>query len=300
MVNASPLQKPPRVRVVTDSVSDMPADLAASLGITVIPCNVQFGQEVFLDGINLSREEFYARLVSGPILPTTSAPAVGIFEETYRRLAAEAERAGAPLEGIVTIHAAANLSAIYNSARLGAEAAAPAVRVVAIDSQQVSMSIGWLCVIAARLAAAGHSLDEIVAQVQALVPRAHLLAVLDTLQFVQRSGRIGKAQFLLGMLLSIKPLLEVRGGELLPLGTVRTRSRAIERLVELGASLAPYEEVAVMHARAPEVAQQVADMLAAWHPRERIVIGEIGVVLGTHAGPGAVGIGGLRAARSET
>ena len=95
------------------------------------------------------------------------------------------------------------------------------------------------------------------------------------------------------MLLSIKPLVEIRGGELLPLGTVRTRSRAIERLVELGASLAPYEELAVMHARAPEVAQQVADMMAAWHPRERIVIGEIGVVVGTHAGPGAVGIGGL-------
>jgi DegV family protein with EDD domain len=279
----------PRVRVVTDSTSDIPEDIARQLDITIVPANIQFADRSFRDGIDLSRDEFYRRLVSGPDLPTTSAPAAGIFAQAYRDVAAQSTASGAPLEGIVAVHLASRLSGLFNSARLGAEEVTE-TRVHLIDSEQVSIGTGLLAIVAGRAAQAGLGLDEIVAMVEARVRRVRLLALLDTLDYVRRSGRLGAARWLLGTLLNIKPIIEVRHGEVLPpVEMMRTRGRGLERLVELATEIAPFEELAVVHARAPQLAETLLDHLAALHPRAQIVCGEVGVTIGTYAGPGAVG-----------
>jgi DegV family protein with EDD domain len=279
----------PTVRIVTDSTADIPPEIARELDITVVPANVQFGSESFRDGVDLSRDAFYQRLVTDPVLPTTSAPAVGVFAEAYRQVAARARAAGQPFSGIVAVHLAARLSALYNSARLGAEDV-PDVPVRLVDSQQVSIGTGLLAIVAARAAKRGMGLDEVAALVEQRVPHVRLLAMLDTLEYIRRSGRLGKAKWLLGTLLHIKPIIEVRQAEVLPpVELPRTRSQALDRLAEMAAELAPFEELAVMHARAPDLAESLQHRLGRLHPPECIILGEVGVTIGTYAGPGAVG-----------
>jgi DegV family protein with EDD domain len=271
-----------KVKVVTDSTADIPEGLAAELGITIVPCNVHFGLETYRDGLDLSKEEFYARLKTSPTLPTTSAPAAGLFEVTYRELASETDQ-------ILSIHLASALSAIYNSACLGAEAVSD-VEIALMDSGQASMGLGWLVVAAARAAQAGQPLAQIVALLKDMIPRVRLFAALDTLEYLQKGGRVGKAVAVLGTLLSIKPLVEVRDSAVLPLERVRTRRRSIQRLIELVAELGPLEELAVLHSNAPQEAQRLAEEISFLHPLERILIAEVGVIIGTHTGPNGLGV----------
>lgn len=270
------------VKVVTDSLADIPLEMVKELDITVVPCNVHFGQEVYRDGIDLTSEDFYIKLANSPVLPTTSQPAVGVFKEAYQSVGREAKQ-------IVSIHIPAAVSATCNSAHLAAEAL-PDLEIAVIDSTQVSMGLGWLVVTAARAARQGKGLDEVVALVKETIPRLRLVAMLDTLEYAQRGGRIGKAMALVGTLLNVKPLVQFLNSEVLPLENVRTRRRALSRLIEITANLAPLEEVAVIHTNALDIAQQVRQMLAPLHPTDRIPISEAGPVLGTHAGPGAVGV----------
>lgn len=270
------------VKIVTDSTADIPEELAAELEITIVPCNVHFGLETYRDGLDLSKEEFYARLKTSSTLPTTSAPAAGLFEATYRELAREADQ-------ILSIHLASALSAIYNSACLGAEAVSD-VEIVLIDSGQASMGLGWLAIAAARAAQEGQSLDQIVALVKDTMPRVRLFAALDTLEYLQKGGRVGKAVAILGTLLNIKPLIEVKDSAVLPLERVRTRRRSIQRLIELVAELGPLEEMAVLHSDAPQEARRLAEEISLLHPLERILIAEVGVIIGTHAGPNGLGV----------
>ena len=270
------------VRIVTDSTADIPEELAAELEITIVPCNVHFGRETYRDGIELSKGEFYTRLETSPTLPTTSAPAAGLFETTYRELANETDQ-------ILSIHLAGALSAIYNSACLGAETI-PNLEVVLIDSGQASMGLGWLVIAAARAAQEGQSLARIVALVEDMKPRVRLFAALDTLEYLRKGGRVGKTVAVLGTLLSIKPLIEVRDSAVLPLERVRTRRKSIERLIELVAELGPLEELAVLHSNAPQEAQRLAEEVSFLHSLERILIAEVGVIIGTHAGPNGLGV----------
>ncbi len=293
-ISVSPLPTMvPRVRVVTDSTADVPPALAEELGITVIHANVHFGAVSFLDGLTLTKDEFYRRLVEGPVMPITSAPAPGVFTEVYQRLHQEAKQAGQPLEGIVSIHLASQLSGLFNVARLGAEDA-PEVDVRLVDSRQLSFATGWLAVLAARAARQGQSLEQVTSLVEERVPRLRLVAMLDTLDYVRRSGRMGKVQWLIGTLLDIKVLLEVRDGQIRPLpDRVRTRRRGMERLVEVAAEMGPFEEMAVVHAHAPQSGQELLAQAAGLHPPERTLFAEIGVIIGAYAGPGAVGIIGI-------
>lgn len=280
----------PSVRIVTDSTADIPPEIARQMGITVVPANVQFGAETFRDGVDLSCDDFYRRLVEGPVLPTTATPAVGVFAATYRQLFQAAEAAGQPLEGIVSVHLAAQLSGLFNCARLGAEDL-PEAAIRVIDGRQVSMGTGWLAILAARAAQEGKNLAQVVAFVEERIPKVRLITMLDTLEYVRRSGRLGRAQWLVGTLLNIKPILEVRDGVVLPsLDRVRTRSRAMDRLVEIAEGAGPFEELAVVHAHAPETGQALLARVGHLHPPERIFFGEIGVTIGTYAGPGAVGM----------
>lgn len=270
------------VKVVTDSASDIPVTIARDLGITVVPDNVHFGQRTYRDGVDLTREEFFIELAKSPVLPTTSQPAVGVFEEVYRQLGREARQ-------IVSIHLPAKLSAVLNSAHLAAQSL-PDLEIVLIDSTQVSMGMGWLVIIAARAARQGKNLAEILALVKDTIPRLRLIAMLDTLEYVQKGGRIGKGAALLGTLLSMKPIVQLLDSELLPVENVRTRRRALQRLAEIVTEMAPLEEAAVVHANAPALAHELAEMLAPVHPFDRILIGQVGAILGTHTGPGAVGV----------
>ena len=270
------------VKVVTDSTADIPEELAAELEITIVPCNVHFGLETYRDGLELSKEEFYAKLKTSFTLPTTSAPAVGLFEATYKELASETDQ-------ILSIHLASALSAIYNSAHLGAEAVS-GVEITLIDSGQVSMGLGWLVIAAARAAQEGQPLAQIVALVEDIRPRVRVFAALDTLEYLRKGGRVGKTVAALGTLLNIKPLVEVRDSAVLPLERVRTRQRSIQRLIELVAELGPLEELAVLHTNAPQEAQRLAEEISFLHPLERILIAEAGVIIGTHAGPNGLGV----------
>ncbi len=270
------------VRVVVDSTADLPPELAAQWGITVVPCVVHFGQQTFREGVDLSRAEFYRRLAAGPGLPTTSAPGPGVFEAVYLQLATETDQ-------ILSIHLSSKLSGVYNSARLGADRVEGA-QVAMVDSGSVSMGLGWLAVLAAQAAKTGRDLRAILSLVEAARPRLRLYALLDTLEYLRRGGRVSRLVAALGALLDVKPMLIVKGGEVLPVGRVRTRRRAVERLVWLVEELGPVAQLAVLHSRAHQAAEAFADRLAPLFPRECMVIAEVGPVIGTHVGPNGLGV----------
>lgn len=271
-----------RVRIVTDSVSDLPAEFQEALDIAVVPAMVIIDGVSYRDRVELSSAEFYRRLVESETLPTTSQPPVGDFETVYQGLARETDE-------IISIHIPAAFSGTVRAAQAAAKTVEGA-RVTVVDSGQISMALGWLVVKAARAAREGRSRDEILALVQDTIPRLRLVAVLDTLEYLRRGGRIGRAAAMMGTMLRVKPLLLVQNGELVPLENVRTLRRALQRLLEIVEGWAPLEEAAVIHAAAPELAEEVRQRLGAFHPVKRIPVVEAGPVLGAHAGPGAVGV----------
>lgn len=273
------------VAVVVDSTSDIPPATREELGITVVPLTILFGNQAYLDGVEMSTEEFYQRLVKDPVHPSTSQPSPGAFAEVYERLAREHE-------GIISIHISSKLSGTVRSAEQAAQMVTQ-VPIRVIDSTSVSMGFGFLGIEAAKLARAGKSLDEIAAQVEALIPRIRLWAVLDTLEYLRRGGRIGRAGAFLGTLLNVKPLIEVRG-EVLPAERVRTHKKAIARMVELASAEAPYTYLAVLHSRAQAYAEELAEQLSTIHPREAIIVAELTGVIGVHGGPGVVGVTGIK------
>ncbi len=272
----------PNVKIVTDSLADIPPALLKELDITTIPCLVRFGDQEYRDRIDLFPSEFYQKLQASPMMPSTSQPATGVFEEIYQRLAKTTDE-------ILAIHTIASLSGIFNASRLAAENIKTA-KIELIDSGQVTMSLGWIVILAARAAKAGHSRAEIKAIVEDVKKRVHVIAMLDTLEYAQRGGRLGKGRALVGTLLNVKPLLSVIDGEIMPVEKVRTQRRALERLVEIVLASGPIQELSVVHADAPHHAATLQEMLADTFPKEQIVMSETGPVLGAHVGPGAVGI----------
>ena len=276
------------VRVVTDSTADLPLEVAAELGIVVVPLNVHFGDQAFQDGVDLSADEFYQRLVASPRLPTTSQPSVGAFLETYQPLQEGAE-------GIVSVHISAKLSGTCNSALQAREQLAGSPPIEVVDTQQASMGIGLVAMAAARAARAGAGFTDVVEEARRALQQVRVLFLVDTLEYLAKGGRIGKAAALLGSMLSIKPLLELREGEVHPLERVRTRARAVGRLSELVQETAPLQEIAVLHTTTPEEAQALESRLAPLAPEGGTMIGRLGSVVGTYAGPGLLGVGLRRA-----
>lgn len=277
----------PNVKVVTDSLADIPPTILKELDITTIPCIVRFGEHEYRDRIDLSLNQFYKQLVSNSVLPATSQPSVGVFEQTYRDLSAKTNE-------ILSIHVIGSLSGTFNTARLAADSVAKDnLAIEVIDSHQISMAVGWLVILAARAAKAGFPLAEIKEIVDDAVRRVHLIAMLDTLEYAKRSGRLGKGAALIGTLLNVKPLLSVNRDEVVPVENVRTQKRAIERLSEIVLASGPIQELAVIHAAAERHAQELKRLLSETFPEEQIVLAETGPVLGAHVGPGAVGIAWL-------
>ena len=264
--------------VVTDSTSDVPDEWRERYDIQVVPLKVMFGEETFRDGVDMNNEQFFARLATSSKLPTTSAPSPGDFAELYTRLAKDHN-------GCISIHIARSLSATAEAARVGAQSV-EGFRVEVIDSETVSMPMAFLC----RVAAECTTLDEATGAVAKRIPGCRVLALLDTLRYVEMGGRVSRAQAMIGTMLDLKPLLLMVDGEIKSLDRVRTRSRAIPRMVEHFEHDSPVEQVGVVHAQAPEEAEQIAAGLRGRFPGLEVPVGQIGCVLGTHVGPKALGL----------
>ena len=272
------------VKIVTDSGADIPKPLAEELDIAVVPLTVHFGDEEFKDGVDLELSEFYRRLHAGG-QPRTTQPSPTDFEVVYRRLQADAD-------AIVSVHLSSELSGTMQSASIAAAMDGIDVPVHVVDSRSASLGIGMLAVEAARMAKAGASAEDIVQHLEAIVARQKVLFLVDTLEYLQRNGRIGRAQAFVGGLLNIKPLLTIDDGVVAPLERARGRAKARARLLELVTQGAQGQrvKVAVMHADALEEAESLASELRSRLDVEELVVGQLGATIGTHAGPGTLGV----------
>jgi DegV family protein with EDD domain len=271
------------VRIVTDSSCDLPASIADKLGIAIVPLSIRFGDEEFIDREELTTAEFWTRCVNSPTLPETAAPSPGQFETVYRNLQGE----GAT--GIVVLCLSAALSATMQSADLAARSVADDLAVRVIDSRTLTMGLGTIALACARAARDGASLDEVDALGRDLVARTRVFGALDTLENLKKGGRVGNARALLATALSIKPIIEVRDGQVEEAGKQRTRSKALAFLVDKVKSFdGRIENLAVLHADCSDV-DVFVDMLRPYYDGE-IVVGEIGPVIGTHGGRGTIGV----------
>lgn len=273
------------IRIVSDSTCDIPEETAAEYGITVIPAYVNIGDASYLDGVELSRSDFYAILPDLHSPPTTAAPSPGSFTESYNRLADEGATE------ILSIHVAASLSAMLNAARVGADAT-DAVKVTLFDSQQVTMGLGLLAISAAQDAADGCTMEEIVARLEKRVKRTYVLGMLDTLEYLRRSGRVNWAQFGIGTVLRIKPLVKVHLGEVDMADKVRSSKRAMQRFLALAGELGPLETASLLYIGADDeklqsFREQTKLLVPAGRPPLEV---ELTPALGAHIGPGGLGI----------
>jgi len=275
------------VKIVTDSTSDISPQVAQELGITVIPLYVHFGEDVYRDGVDLGEAEFYQKLKTSKVLPTTSTISPGQFTALCDELSEQTDE-------ILAIMISSKLSATYDAAAQGSELRKRKdCRVEVIDSQFVSMGLGILAIMAAKEAQAGTGLDQIADKVKKALPKIHMRMAFDTLEYLRKGGRIGRAEAFLGTLLNVKPILTMKDGELAPVARERTRPKAVEHLRRFAASFANVREMVVAHADNPEAATALARSLESIFPREHMYISSVGAVVGTHAGPGTLAVGVL-------
>ena len=271
------------VKVVVDSTSDIPEKLAKEWDITIVPAYVLFGGKSYRDRLDISEDEVYARLDHDSVFPTTSVPSPQDFADVYNKLADETDE-------IISIHLTSRESGVYNSALLGKGLINKKCHIEVIDSLSVAMSYGILAIAAAKEAKTGATLEKVTEVVRESIPRMHLIMVLDTLKYVVRGGRVGKGYGLLGSVLRIKPLLTMRDGKLMLAGVARTRTTAIKRLYDFVEDFPQVSEIAVSYATSKEDAEALAERIKSSHPDTPLYLTRIGPVLGTHAGPGAMGV----------
>ena len=271
------------VRIVTDSSCDLPQELADSLGVTIVPLSVRFGDTEYIDRTTITTDEFWAKCAQSPVLPETAAPAPGQFKKVYEDLAAGGATA------VVVIALSSSLSATMQSAELAAKDVAGAIDVRIVDSRNASMGLGLTVLDCAETARKGASADEIVALAESLIPRTHVFGALDTLENLKKGGRIGGAKAMLASALSIKPLIEVRNGLVEEAGKQRTRSKALAFLVDvLKQHDGKLERVGILHAQCADIDAFVQSVKSVYSGE--VIVGDIGAVIGTHAGVGTIGI----------
>ena len=276
------------LHLVTDSTSDLLADEAQRLGVTVVPLTVRFGEEQFRDGIDIDGPAFYRRLTTAPLTPTTSQPSPQDFTAAYRELLRSDD------DEVVSVHIAAKLSGTMQSAVLAAREL-PEGRVHVVDSESVSAGIQLLLRRAARYRDDGLDAARIVQNLESERHRVTVFVLLDTLTYLQKGGRIGRAQAFLGSVLNVRPLLAVRHSEVEPVARVRSRQQGMAKMIELVRGLGPLQSVAMMHSTALEGASELRERLVGMLPEMDIALGQLGPVVGTYSGPGAIGVAGLTA-----
>jgi DegV family protein with EDD domain len=276
------------VRIVTDSTCDLPAETIAKYGIGVVPLYINVGKQGFLDGIDMTREEFYEQLPMFPVHPTTAVPSPLKFHAVYEALADEGATE------VLSIHISVALSAVVDEARVAAQETI-SVPVTVFDSQQLSLGTGFLVETAAKMAAAGSPVAEILAALNAQIKRSHVFAALDTLEFLKRSGRMNKYLAGLGTWLQIKPIMTMYAGR--PGSErVRTRERATRRLLEMLRKVGAAERLAIVHTHAPDRVAELRALAAQFLPADNLLVADITPVIGAHIGPGAFGFAAVAAA----
>jgi DegV family protein with EDD domain len=271
------------VRVVTDSACDLPPEVCERLGIEVVPLTIRFGDREYVDRKELTSDAFWQQLEAAAVLPETAAPSVGAFEEAFRALLAD----GA--EGIVCVNLSASLSATMQSAQVAAKALDGLCPIEVVDSQTASMGTGNLVLHAARRAAEGADVETIKNEVVDRRSRQKLFATLDTLEYLKKGGRIGGARALLGSMLSIKPIITVVDGAVEEAGKVRTRSKALQFIIDKIPE-GNVESICVLHSAAAADLDMFLDKVQPKVPGAEMIVGRIGPVVGVHVGPGAIGL----------
>ena len=275
------------IKIVTDSTSDLDSSIAQDLGITIVPLNVHFGESVFKDGIDLDTDQFFDKLINGNVFPSTSQPSLGEFVDVYKEISQ-------PGDVIISVHVSSKLSGTINSAQQAANTLSGTVDVRIVDTQQVSMTVGLSAVGAAQAAREGKSVEECIAVAESVARRSNFFALFDTLEYLEKGGRIGKARSLIGGLLKIRPILRVEDGEIGQFSKARSRNMGMLKLEEAVRELGKLDDIAIVYSTdgsdAEELAATVKDLL----PSDKSpFLTRVGPVIGTHAGPNLVAIAAI-------
>jgi len=273
----------PKVAIVTDSIAGLPSSVAEELGITVVPLIVRFGTDIYRDGLDLSPEQFYEKLNKSRVMPATSAPPPGAFANAYDGLAQETNE-------IAVITLTSKLSATYQVALQSIELMKKQCRVEVVDSGWAIMAQGFVVIAAAKAAQAGASLDQVLDVARHAIHRVDLRGAFDTLEYLERGGRIGKAQAFLGSLLKVNPVIGMKDGEVLPYAKERSRAKAIDHLYDLATSFGDVAGLAVEYAIDFDEANSLIQRFRSKFPQVPICISRASPVIGTHTGPSLIAV----------
>jgi len=285
-----PEQAPVRsVKIVTDSTADLPPEIVSELGITIVPLQVIFGDKAYRDGVDIDSEQFFRLLPNAKELPHTSQPSTGEFQRVYEDLSTQTDH-------ILSIHLSAGFSGTLNAAQLAARALVGRCTIEVIDSGTVSMAMGFAVIAAARAARDGADLEGCEVAARSVLRRQRLAVTVDTLEYLRRGGRIGRATALVGGLLKLKPILTIREGQTFPLARVRSRRRALDEMLSVCLKDGEVEEAIIMDSTTPDDARYLTDELTRRCPGIPIYSGRIGPVIGVHGGPGLIGLAVVMAA----
>lgn len=270
------------IKIVTDSSADLPPQLAEELNITVVPLYVRFGEDVFRERVEISEEDFYQRLLYGSVHPVTIQPNPQDFANVYQEVAANAD-------GIISIHISSKLSGTHNSAIQGKQMAEASCPIEVIDSHVVTVGLGLICIAAAAITA-GADFQQVVKEVKKAISEVYILALFDTLKYLLLGGRIGRAKALVGSLLNVKPLITLEGGEVVPVGQARTRSKGIERLYDFVSKATNIQDVTVAYSTTPDEAKVLAERIGVIYDKQPVRIARFGTTMGVHMGPGSLAV----------
>jgi fatty acid kinase fatty acid binding subunit len=271
------------VKVVTDSICDLPPNLAQELGITVVPVYVIFGQKAYRDRVDISENEFYHKLVYESVYPTTSVPSPQDFADAYNKLAQDTDE-------IISIHASSKLSGILNSALSGTQLVDRKCRIEIVDSRSISIGLGLAVLAAAREGRAGKNLEQVTQFARQAILKIHNRSMADTLKYAVRSGRLNKAYGLIGTVLGVRPILGLRDGEAFLAGVVRTRAKALQRMYEFAASFPRVQEIALGYTTDYDDARNLAQRLKATFPETPVYIARVCPAVAIYGGPGSMGM----------
>ncbi len=272
-----------RIRVVTDSACDLSADQAAAVGLAVVPLSIRFGTDEFLDRVDLSTDEFWRRCASSRMLPETSAPSPGAFQRSFEEAAEEG------CDGVLCINLSGGVSATIQSAVAAAKAVADRIEVRTVDSRSLTLGLGLMALDLAERAQRGESLDELVDRAQSLIDRTYVFGALDTLEHLEKGGRVGGARALLGSLLSIKPVVTLRDGVVEEESKQRTRTRSLQYVADKVRTFPSISRLAVANGAAKDI-DQFLSLLGTVDSEHPLLVSDLGPVVGTHAGPGTIGV----------
>ena len=275
------------IKIVTDSTSDLDSSIAEDLGITIVPLNVHFGESVFKDGIDLDTDQFFDKLINGNVFPSTSQPSLGEFVDVYKEISQ-------PGDVIISVHVSSKLSGTINSAQQAANTLSGTVDVRIVDTQQVSMTVGLSAVGAAQAAREGKSVEECIAVAESVARRSNFFALFDTLEYLEKGGRIGKARSLIGGLLKIRPILRVEDGEIGQFSKARSRNMGMLKLEEAVRELGKLDDIAIVYSTDGSDAEKLAATVKDLLPSDKSpFLTRVGPVIGTHAGPNLVAIAAI-------